>query len=66
MRCGTFDPATFIEGPCLPGDELAAFLGSLLERTRATGLPDLESALGVQFARFESLADYEREVLSVA
>lgn len=66
IRGDRFDPATLIDGPCLPGDELTAFLGELLERTQATSLPSLESALGVQFARFDTLAEYEREVLSVA
>ena len=66
IRADSFDPRALIEGPCLPGDELAAFLGELLERAQATSLPSLESALGVQFARFDSLAEYEREVLSVA
>ncbi len=66
LRSDGFEPGRLVDGPCLPGSELAAFLGELLERTQATALPDLESALGVQFARFDSLADYEREVLSVA
>lgn len=66
LRSDAFDPSTLINGPCLPGDELAAFLGELLERSQATSLPSLESALGVQFARYDNLAEYEREVLSVA
>lgn len=66
LRVDAFDPASLVAGPCLSGDELPAFLGELLERSQCTALPTLESALGVQFARFESLADYEREVLSVA
>lgn len=66
MRADAFDPASLVAGPCIAGDELAAFLGQLLERSECTALPTLESALGVQFARFESLAEYEREVLSVA
>ena len=66
IRSDGFDPATLIDGPSISGDELPAFLGELLERTQATGLPNLDSALGIQFATFESLADYEREVLSIA
>ena len=57
IRADAFDPTSLIDGPCLPGDELAAFLGQLLERSQCTALPNLESALGVQFARFESLAE---------
>lgn len=66
IRGDSFDPALLVEGPCIAGDEMGAFLRQLLERTQATALPSLESALGVQFARFDSLAEYERQVLSVA
>lgn len=66
IRSDSFDPAALIKGPCLPGDELAAFLRELVELAQAASLPSLESALGVQFARFDTLAEYEREVLSVA
>jgi hypothetical protein len=66
IRSDSFDPLALIDGPCLPGGELAAFLGDLLERAQATSLPSLESTLGIQFARFDNLADYEREVLSIA
>jgi hypothetical protein len=66
IRCDAFDPSTLIDGPCLPGAELTAFLGELLERTQAASLPSLDSALGLQFARYDSLAEYQREVLSIA
>ncbi len=65
MRGDTFEPGSLIPGPCLPGAELAAFLGEILERSRAVAMPDLESALGVRLARFESLAEYERNVLNI-
>jgi hypothetical protein len=65
LRSDRFDPGKLVPGPCLPGAELAAFLGEILERSRATPLPDLESALGVQPRRFDSLAEYEREVLEL-
>jgi hypothetical protein len=66
VRGDSFDPAALIPGPCLDGAELAAFLGEILERSHAMPMPDLESALGVQLARFDSLADYEREVLDLS
>ena len=66
VRGDSFDPAALIPGPCLAGAELAAFLGEILERSHAIPMPDLESALGVQLARFDSLADYEREVLDLS
>ena len=66
MRADAFDPSSLVAGPCLLGDELAAFLGQLLERSECAALPTLESALGIQLAQFETLAEYEREVLSVA
>jgi hypothetical protein len=63
LRADSFEPGALVPGPCLEGAELAAFLGELLERSRATPMPDLESALGVQVACFESVAAYEQQVL---
>jgi hypothetical protein len=38
----------------------------VLEVTRGQPLPSAQQALGNPFARYESLADYERIVLEVA
>ncbi len=63
MRADSFDGAKLVPGECVVGGELASFLGELLLRSRAVPLPDPESALGFQLARFESLDDYENEIL---
>jgi hypothetical protein len=63
LRSDGFDPAALVPHACGAGGELAAFLGELLERSRAIPLPDPESALGLRLAVFQSLEDYESEVL---
>jgi len=63
MRADAFDPTTLAPTRAKDGQALCSFLAELLERTRAVPLPDPESALGVQPRHFESLADWEREIL---
>jgi membrane associated rhomboid family serine protease len=60
----TFDPRTFFPGD----DALLAFRSMLthfLDISLAAPLPDWETARGQPFRSFQSLADYERQVLGV-
>jgi hypothetical protein len=63
LRSDGFDPAALVPNASRAGGGLAAFLGELLERSRAIPLPDPESALGLRLTAFQSLEDYEGEVL---
>ncbi len=65
IRGDSLDVAALLGEPGLSASDLSAFLGEILERTRAVPLPDPESALGVRLACFASLAEYESEVLSL-
>jgi len=66
LRSDRFDPRSLLG---IDGDAKRAFAslaGRMLAATRGQPLPNPEQALGNPFARFESLADYERIVLEVA
>jgi hypothetical protein len=66
LRSDRFDPRSLLG---IDGDAKRAFAslaGRILAATRGQPLPNPEQALGNPFARFESLADYERIVLEVA
>ena len=66
LRSDRFDPRPLLG---IDGDAKRAFAslaGRILAVTRGQPLPGPEQALGNPFARFESLADYERIVLEVA
>ena len=66
LRSDRFDPRPLLG---IDGDAKRAFAslaGRILAATRGQPLPSPEQALGNPFARFESLADYERIVLEVA
>lgn len=65
MRGDRFDPRRLV-APAGGGTALDAFrtlMGTLLDRSSATALPDRDSAVGIPFASFEELALYERTVL---
>ncbi len=63
LRADRFEPSALVPGWSVGGGALSAFLGELLEKTRAVPLPDPESALGVRLEPFASLAEYQRRVL---
>jgi len=65
LRSDTFDARKFTTRSVRPTDALREFTALLLERSRAIPLPDHEAVEGRPFAIYESLADYEREVLQV-
>lgn len=65
LRCDRFDPRRLVAGKAEPLDAVRALVKRLLQRSDATPLPDLQSASGMPFAAFESLAAYQRGVLMV-
>ncbi len=66
LRSDRFDPRALLGIDGDPRRAFATLAGRMLEATRGQPLPSVEQALGNPFARFESLADYERIVLEVA
>jgi tetratricopeptide (TPR) repeat protein len=62
LRGDRFDPRRIVRADTAL-DAFRALLGTLLERSGATPLPDRDSALGSPFASFEQLSLYERTVL---
>jgi hypothetical protein len=65
MRGDQFDPRRLLADQTSPAEALRAFVKTVLDRSRATALPDLEAALGRPFASFQELAIYQRAVLFV-
>lgn len=66
LRSDTFDPRALLGIDGDPRRAFAALAGRIIQATRGQPLPSAEQALGNPFARFESLADYERIVLEVS
>jgi hypothetical protein len=66
LRSDTFDPRPLLGSDGDPRRAFGALAGRILQATRAQPLPGPEQALGNPFARFDTLADYERSVLEVA
>jgi hypothetical protein len=66
LRSDRFDPRRLVAGESDPQRAFRALIGRLLEASRGQPLPSADHALGEPFARYESLADYERIVLEVA
>jgi membrane associated rhomboid family serine protease len=62
MRGDKFDPRRIAPADS-PLDSFRKIVAVVLERARATPLPDRDSALGNPFASFQELALYERGVL---
>ena len=62
MRSDRFDPRKLVDTP-EPLSALRELVQLLLDASGATPLPDASSAAGQPFAVFESLEDYERDVL---
>jgi hypothetical protein len=65
LRGDEFDPRQLMPDAPDAGAALQAFLGTLMERTRAMPLPDPEAALGLIVPRFDTLDEYEQQVLQV-
>jgi hypothetical protein len=66
LRSDGFDPRALLGVETDPRRAFGAFVGKLLEVTRAQPLPSVEQALGNPFARYDTLAEYEKTVLEVA
>ena len=65
LRSDTFDVHTLVETESRTSDALREFGLTLAARCGAIALPDREAIEGRPFAVYESLANYEREVLQV-
>jgi hypothetical protein len=65
LRGDRFDPRKLIAEHAAPVDALRAVVEKLLRVSKATPLPDLQSAKGLPFAGFDDLETYHRDVLMV-
>jgi membrane associated rhomboid family serine protease len=66
LRSDTFDPRALLGIDADPRRAFATLAGRMIQVSRGQPLPSPEQALGNPFARFESLADYERIVLEIS
>ncbi len=66
LRSDRFDPRPLLASPGDPTQAFVRLVGRLLEASRAQPLPSVEAATGQPFARFDSLEEYENQVLQVA
>jgi hypothetical protein len=65
LRGDRFDPRRVATACEEPLDALRAIVQRILDESDAIPLPDLQSACGMPFAAFPSLAAYQRDVLMV-
>lgn len=65
LRGDRFDPRRLAPEHAAPVDALRAIVEKLLRASKATALPDLQSAKGLPFAGFDDLETYHRDVLMV-
>jgi hypothetical protein len=65
LRGDRFDPRQLAPGHAAPVDAMRAVVERLLRASKATPLPDLQSAKGLPFAGFDDLETYHRDVLMV-
>ena len=65
LRGDRFDPRKLAPEHAAPVDALRAIVERLLRDSKATPLPDLQSAKGLPFAGFDDLETYHRDVLMV-
>jgi membrane associated rhomboid family serine protease len=65
ITANRFDPLPLSPGAGSPLQALKDTIATVQQRSGATCLPDPASVLGSPFRRFESLAEYEAEVLGI-
>jgi hypothetical protein len=65
MRTDCFAPEELMPDESDPGSALRALLACLLEGSSAIPLPDPDGALGLVVPVYQSLLEYEREVLQL-
>ena len=63
LRSDRFDPRKLVPGESAGFQALKTWIGQLVARSGAVPLPDASAVAGEPFRTFESLEDYEREVL---
>jgi hypothetical protein len=66
LRVADLDLETLVTRKHALGSDFAAFMGDIMERTRAIPLPDPESALGTRITCFQSHELYQQVGLRVA
>jgi membrane associated rhomboid family serine protease len=66
LRSNRFDARRLLGIEVEAQQSFVSLVARLLEATRGVPLPSAEAALGRPFARYSTLAEYEREVLEVA
>jgi membrane associated rhomboid family serine protease len=65
LRSDRCDPRKLVPSDGSPQQAFGALIEKLLEASSGVALPDGQAAVGKPFSRFESLADYQRDVLGV-
>jgi hypothetical protein len=66
LRSNRFDPRKLLGDPDASARiAFARFVAELIEACQAVPVPDREACMGKPFARYDSIADYERELLEV-
>jgi membrane associated rhomboid family serine protease len=66
LRSDRFDPRQLLGIEAEPQQSFVSLVARLLEKSRGVPLPSADAALGRPFARYATLAEYQREVLEVA
>ncbi len=66
LRSDRFDPRQLLGIEAEAPQSYVTLVGRLLEATRGIPLPGVQAALGRPFARYATLAEYERYVLEIA
>jgi membrane associated rhomboid family serine protease len=65
LRSDRYDPRPLLGSDGDPRRAFAALAGRMIQASRGQPLPSAEQALGNPFARFATLAEYERSVLDI-
>jgi membrane associated rhomboid family serine protease len=65
LRSDRFDPRRFSSAGQSALDSIRELIRTLLTRSGATPLPDLETATGFPFVSFANLVSYQRDILNV-
>jgi membrane associated rhomboid family serine protease len=66
LRSDRCDPRKLVPSEGTTAQAFGALVARLLETSRGVPLPDAKAAVGRPFARFDALADYQRDVLGTA